>query len=61
MQNIEEEESYSFTVEWNDPVASTVREFTLTYWPSDKSVSMVTYDLLIANKTSHLTRILNNT
>ena len=38
-----DEETYTFVVEWFDSVADLTRKYNLTYWPKDCSLSM--YDL----------------
>lgn len=38
-----EEDTYTFVVEWFDSVADLTRKYNLTYWPKDGSLSM--YDL----------------
>lgn len=37
------EEKYSIKVEWFDEMSSLVRAFTLSYFPSDQTVEMVSY------------------
>eukprot|EP00484_Ammonia_sp_Unknown_P021715 CAMPEP_0197027418 /NCGR_PEP_ID=MMETSP1384-20130603/7323_1 /TAXON_ID=29189 /ORGANISM="Ammonia sp." /LENGTH=369 /DNA_ID=CAMNT_0042456253 /DNA_START=62 /DNA_END=1171 /DNA_ORIENTATION=- len=54
-QNPDEEELYTFVVEWFDSVADLTRKYHLRYWPSDNSLSM--YD--VAKNRLFLKRIVN--
>merc|ERR1719410_3185251 len=40
MNNNNEDETYTFVVEWYDAVADLTRKYNLTYWPQDGSLSM---------------------
>jgi len=50
-----EEDTYTFVVEWFDSVADLTRKYNLTYWPTDGSLSM--YD--IAKNRLFLKRVVN--
>lgn len=50
-----EEDTYTFVVEWFDSVADLTRKYNLTYWPKDGSLSM--YD--IAKNRLFLKRVVN--
>ena len=44
MNNTNDDDSYTFLVEWYDSVADLARKYNLRYWPKDCSLSM--YDII---------------
>ena len=52
-----DDDTYTFVVEWFDSVADLTRRFNLTYWPKDGSLSM--YDP--SKKRMYLKRVVNET
>jgi hypothetical protein len=46
------EDRFAFKVEWFDQSAQLVREYRLTYYPSDNTIEMVCRVLLTLNSTT---------